>query len=63
LAYLGENVLIVSHGAVMRSLLIYFDYGDYKNLSHGCINNAGYLIIESDGVDFFLKEVNGVNKL
>lgn len=63
LAYLGENVLIVSHGGVIRSLLIYFDYGDYQSLPHGCVSNAGYLVIESDGIDFFLKEVNGVNKL
>jgi len=62
-AYPDENVLIVSHGGVIRAFLIYLGYGVYKNLPHGCISNAAYLILQSDGIEFFLKEVHGVDKV
>jgi len=62
LVYLGENILIVSHGGIIRSLLIYLAYGDYKSLPHGVVGNSSYIILESDGIEFFLKEVHGIKK-
>lgn len=60
--YAGKTVLAVSHGSIMRSFLKHLGYVKYDELPGGSIDNTGYIIIESDGVDFFVKETKGVNK-
>jgi broad specificity phosphatase PhoE len=60
--YRGKNVLITSHGFVMRAFLVPFGVGTFRELSSGAIINTGYVILESDGVDFFVKETSGVEK-
>ncbi len=60
LAYLGKTILIVSHGGMMRSLLIHLGYGTYENLAPGAVANLGYFVLESDGVDFFIKKTEGI---
>jgi broad specificity phosphatase PhoE len=62
IAYSGKTVLVVSHGNVMRSLLVHLGYAVFKNLQSGAIENTGYIKLESDGIDFFIKETAGVNK-
>lgn len=54
----GKKVLIVSHGAIIKSLLIKLDYGDYKKVR--ALLNGGYVEIDSDGSDFFVKSVKGL---
>lgn len=61
--HLGKNILIVSHGAVMRALLIKLGYGTFKELSPGSLGNTGYIKLKSDGVNFTIEEVYGVNKI
>jgi len=61
--YSGKTVLIVSHGGMMRTLLIHLGYGRYNELPSGTIENTGYFILESDGVDFFIRKTEGVNKI
>lgn len=56
----GKTILIVSHGGVMRYLLIHLGFGTYENLPTGSISNLGFIKLESDGVDFFVKETKGV---
>ncbi len=63
LAYLGKNVLIVTHGGVMRCFLIHLGFGDGKSLPSGSIKNLALVQIDSDGVDFFIKRVSGVEKI
>jgi len=62
-AYLGKTVLVVSHGSIMRSCLIKLGFARYQELPASSIENTGHFILESDGVDFFIKETFGVNKL
>lgn len=57
-AYSGKTVLMVSHGGVMRNLLISLGYWESNHKEK--FGNAGYMILESEGVDFFVKEVKGV---
>lgn len=59
-AYAGKNLLIVTHGAMIRVLLIHLGVGSYDDFI--AIPNTAYLKIESDGVDFFIKEIAGVKK-
>jgi broad specificity phosphatase PhoE len=60
--YPGKDVLVVSHGSMMRSVLIHLGFGSYDELPLGCIENTGYFILESDGVDFFVKGTYGISK-
>ena len=62
-AYLGKNVLIVSHGGPIRMFLIKAGYAKKKDLPGGSFKNAGYVKVLSDGVDFFIKEVQGIKKV
>lgn len=62
IAHPQHNVLVGTHGAMMRHLLIHVGFGTEKELAYGAIKNAGYVVILSDGVDFFVKETWGVKK-
>lgn len=43
----SKNILIVSHGNLMRSLLTYLGFASYDELPTGSIENVGYFILES----------------
>lgn len=53
----GGTVLIVTHGGIMRVLL---NHLSDKTYLAGAISNLGYIKLESDGVDFFIKELKGI---
>lgn len=55
--YTGKNVLVVSHGGVIRVLI---GHVIGKSLKHGSVDNTAYARIDSDGVDFFVKEMSGI---
>lgn len=59
---IGKKVLVVSHGGVLRVLLIHLGYGSYSELPPGCVKNLAYIKLDCDGVDFFIREVSGVEK-
>lgn len=60
-AYLGQTVLVVSHGDVMKHFLIHIGYATYDQLPEGAIENCSYIKMESDGIDFFVKETKRIN--
>jgi broad specificity phosphatase PhoE len=61
-AYLNKTVLVVSHGGPIRMLLAKAGYAKKKDLPGDSLKNGGYVKILSDGVDFFIKEVQGIKK-
>lgn len=61
-AYKGRTVLLVSHGGVMRTLLIHLGYAKDSELQFVAVKNSGYIKLLSDGIDFFIDEVKGVEK-
>ena len=61
-AYQGKTVLMVTHGGPIRTLLIHLGWGTYESVSEGSIDNLAYIVLESDGVDFFIKETSGITK-
>jgi broad specificity phosphatase PhoE len=61
-AYSSKNILIVSHGYVMLTLLIHLGFGTHQELPPDSIKNTAYITLKSDGVDFILQEVVGVEK-
>ncbi len=55
-AYIDKTILVVSHGGVMRILLDHLGI----EVSHGATSNTAYIKLESDGVEFFIKETEGI---
>jgi broad specificity phosphatase PhoE len=60
--YPGKTLLLVTHVSLMRALLIHLGFCDYEEITSKNIANAAYFKIETDGVDFFLKETRGISK-
>ena len=65
MAYPNKTVLIVSHGTIMRLLLIHLGYGTYTELSRTThsIKNGAYIKLACNGIDFKILETQGVKKL
>lgn len=61
IAYPGKTILIGSHGGIMRYFLIKLGFGTYENIGPHAIKNAAYIKVESDGVDFFIKETYNID--
>jgi len=61
-AYRDKNVLIVTHGSVMRVFLTKLGYLSKEESRQVFIKNLAFIKFLSDGVDFFVKEVFGVEK-
>jgi broad specificity phosphatase PhoE len=59
LAYPGKNILVGTHGGVLRIILIHLGITSYEEYEHMRMRNTGYIKLLSDGVDFFVKETNG----
>lgn len=62
-AYPGGNILVVTHGGVMRAFLLHLGFADEESLPSGSIKNLAYIKLETDGVDFFIKETFGIEKI
>lgn len=56
---LGKTILIVSHVAAIKSLLLYLTIASHSELEGQAIKNSGYVIIAYDGQSFHLLEING----
>ena len=61
-AYQGKNVLLVTHGGVLRVLHIRLGFAGYDQLPAYAVDNGAYARIQCDGVDFFVKETYKVNQ-
>lgn len=61
-AYQEKNILVVTHGGIMRAFLLSVGFGTEKNLPSGSIDNLAYIKLESDGMDFFIRETYGIKK-
>ncbi len=59
--YKGKSVLVVTHGGNLRTFLTHLGYAKDGELTPGSFKNAGYVKVRSDGTDFFLDEVQGVD--
>lgn len=62
LAFAGQRILVVTHGGMIRTLLIHLGFGTYSQIPHHAIANTAFIRLESDGVDYFIKETQGVTK-
>jgi len=60
LTHRGQTILVVTHGGLMRHLLARLGKGSLKQPKY--IKNTGFIKLRSDGVEFFLDEVNGIDE-
>lgn len=61
-AYAGKTILLVCHGGLMRAFLIKIGFGSHEELPPGTIDNTAFFALESDGIDFIVKETDGIHK-
>ncbi len=58
-----KTVLVVSHGGILANFLIRIGFAKREELAAlGSLDNGAFIKIESDGVDFVIKETSGVHK-
>ncbi len=62
-ASVGKTVLVVTHGGTLRSFLIHLGFATHAELPFKTIENLAYARVYSDGVDFFVEETRGINKV
>lgn len=60
-AYPQKNVMVISHVALMRTLLLHLGITTYKEFRGKKIDNAGYIKLTTDGVDFKVLELYGID--
>ncbi len=61
-AYLGKTILVVTHGGIIRTFLGHIGFAKMEELREGTFKNAGFIKVKSDGVNFFLEEIEGYKK-
>lgn len=57
----SKKVLMVTHAGVLRTLLVHLGACTYKDLKPHAVANTAYLKLDSDGVDFFVQELHGID--
>ncbi|MFA6076953.1 MAG: histidine phosphatase family protein [Candidatus Paceibacterota bacterium] len=62
IAYSNQKVLVVTHAGCIKNFLIKLGYVKRVDLPGGSFKQGGYVVVDSDGVDFFIKEVWGIRK-
>lgn len=61
-ASVGKTVLVVTHGGIIRTLLIHLGFFTYQNSRSNAIKNTAYIKLGSDGIDFLIQETQGIEK-
>jgi broad specificity phosphatase PhoE len=62
-AYPDKTILAVTHGGMIRALLIHLGFGTYKQIPHTGIKNASYIVLKTDGVEFEIVDTKGIEKI
>lgn len=60
ITYPGKKILVVTHGNMIRLLLIHLGYATFSQLPSGSIQNTGYIILNCDGVELEIVKTYGV---
>lgn len=55
----GKTILVGTHGGILRMILIHTGYLTYEQSDSMFVTNGGYVKLDTDGVDFFIREANG----
>ena len=58
----GKKILVGTHGGVIIMILLHLGYFDYKTIDQYRFGNLSYIKLTTDGVDFFIDELSGIEK-
>lgn len=58
----GKTILVVNHGALMRTLLVHLGVGSFLEYPAGSVTNTGHIKLRSTLDGFEVLEMVGVNK-
>lgn len=58
----GRTILVTTHAGIIRSFLVKLGFLEYDPNHKRRIDNLAFVKLESDGVDFFIKETSGIEK-
>lgn len=58
----GKTILVGTHGGILRMILLHTGYITYEQSDSIIVTNGGYVKLETDGVDFFVREAIGLKK-
>lgn len=58
----GKTVLVGTHGGIMRALLLKLGNLRYEDYHHSAVGNGAYVTLQSDGVEFIVKETVGIER-
>lgn len=61
-AHADKTVLVTTHGGIIRVLLSYLGWSGEEDLKSGSVKNTAYIKLFSDGTDFIIDDVQGVDK-
>ena len=59
-AYPSKNVLVITHGGVLRVLLVHLGFSSNDEINSAIVSNTAYIKLKSDGVDFFIEKTKGI---
>ncbi|PIQ72269.1 hypothetical protein COV86_03935 [Candidatus Roizmanbacteria bacterium CG11_big_fil_rev_8_21_14_0_20_35_14] len=62
IAYANKKILVVSSGGIMRVFLTHIGWGTAEELPSRCVQNMAVAQVDCDGVDFFVRNVEGVKR-
>jgi broad specificity phosphatase PhoE len=58
--YPGKTILVGSHGNILRILLPHLGVVDMRTATKILPKNTGYLVLQTDGTDFTIKEIHDI---
>ncbi len=59
--YLDKTILMVTHGTVLRYLLVHLGYGTHEDLTLAVVDNTATIILKTDGKEFIVDQTEGIN--
>jgi probable phosphoglycerate mutase len=57
-----QTILVVSHGAILRGMLMILGFANAPELPPGSVANTGYVVLETDGVKWSIADTRGIVK-
>jgi 2,3-bisphosphoglycerate-dependent phosphoglycerate mutase len=58
--YREQTILVVSHGAILRGMLMILGFANAPELPPGSVANTGYVVLETDGEQWSIADTNGI---
>lgn len=60
-SYIGKTIFLVTHGSLIRVLLVHLNYVKLEELPPRSVGNVAFVKLESNGVDFSVQETKAIN--